>query len=760
MIKKLRVGPYGKFEDASFEFASVTVFLGENEAGKTTLFDALVDGLCRPGANIRIGQGLKDRYGPDRVAEIDFDSIPPEPLPSEDFMNVFAVRAGSLGLDIPENSGWMNRVKSGLFSDGIDPAILVQSLDRDTSVRANSPYGKEKKRLSDELAAIRTRLAEAKDRRASSLAEEERVRSLEIAHAGAKEERETLQAETAAMDSRLAQQKAIRELKKAKEASWLASELSATAERLEKTVGFAADRSAEISNLEKEAAAAEVGLAGIDTLLGKARSDADALAGEKAAREGDRQASGRLASVATQLKLALGDKASLVSRRTVTEWNRAALIAAIAVFAAGLAGLALLPPPVSFICLGAGVLGAFVLLMAAKKTREVEDSSALDARIAKAKEEWRARTGETLSTTSFEELLVGLDRAVQKAGEADRAAAIAAEALAKKEAELRSLEADASRARERLEAARGAVSRWLSGFGLSSRDAYVAALQERRSLAAKALDLERRAGDAAAAFGLLGPETLQAECARRIASLEGSIVEAEIPDADLRALENSLRAKRSRLEELDRIEKEYYGDFKGSLAAARTAFRDIPETIARLEREAAETEARLKDLETNLAASNLAKRIFESIATDSTAMLEALSGEIGEAYSGIVAVPSSVGFPAFSAEGATAADASGTPRPGARLSSGTRDAFYLAARLSLAEKTGLRDVPVVLDEPFLAMDSGRIGNAFALIKAFVAKTGWQVVVFTKEAEVADSALAVFPDALLHRLTRSVPKGGA
>ena len=52
MIKELRLKSFGKFRDAAFAFSPVTVFAGDNESGKTTIFDAIFCSACsRPATN-------------------------------------------------------------------------------------------------------------------------------------------------------------------------------------------------------------------------------------------------------------------------------------------------------------------------------------------------------------------------------------------------------------------------------------------------------------------------------------------------------------------------------------------------------------------------------------------------------------------------------------------------------------------------------------------------------------------------------------
>ncbi|MFN3660631.1 MAG: ATP-binding protein, partial [Brevinematales bacterium] len=43
----MNLASFGKFRHVSFEFGKTTLFVGPNESGKTTLFDAIALGLCQ-----------------------------------------------------------------------------------------------------------------------------------------------------------------------------------------------------------------------------------------------------------------------------------------------------------------------------------------------------------------------------------------------------------------------------------------------------------------------------------------------------------------------------------------------------------------------------------------------------------------------------------------------------------------------------------------------------------------------------------------
>ena len=85
-----------------------------------------------------------------------------------------------------------------------------------------------------------------------------------------------------------------------------------------------------------------------------------------------------------------------------------------------------------------------------------------------------------------------------------------------------------------------------------------------------------------------------------------------------------------------------------------------------------------------------------------------------------------------------------------QLSRGARDQLYFAARLSLAQQVLGGDAGfLLLDDPFLAADAGRLRNGFETLRRLTAE-GWQVLYFTAKPEVYDEMAPAF-DCAVHEL---------
>ena len=231
---------------------------------------------------------------------------------------------------------------------------------------------------------------------------------------------------------------------------------------------------------------------------------------------------------------------------------------------------------------------------------------------------------------------------------------------------------------------------------------------------------------------------------------------------DEEALRARAAALRERLDELD----ELTGREREKAAALSAGAGEMAELTARI----AAAGRRAAALELDRRAAGIAASLFARIADESTAALDELSADIGARYAAVAGTaapqPSPVTLAALEEE-PLIVDASAVARPAGQLSQGTRDAYGLAARLALAERTQLvrgggDPGLLILDEPFQALDATRTARALRLIARFQEHTGFQLVVMTADERVALAVAGRFAGARVHRLAArgsGEPEGG-
>ena len=156
MITRLRLDRFGAFEGCELEFAAVTLFVGPNESGKTTIVDALCEVLCKPRSNRIAGKRLALRYGSDRLASAAYDGDPMT-VPEDAFGDLFAIRSGDLTLDVRPGTSWVEALKTDLFTAGLDPKRLHAALARRAGTDGGSRHNRELRQLREDQRRLEER---------------------------------------------------------------------------------------------------------------------------------------------------------------------------------------------------------------------------------------------------------------------------------------------------------------------------------------------------------------------------------------------------------------------------------------------------------------------------------------------------------------------------------------------------------------------------------------------------------------------------
>ena len=681
MITRLRLERFGAFEGRDLEFAAVTLFVGPNESGKTTIVDALCEVLCKPRSNRIAGKRLALRYGTDRRVTAEFDGEPMT-LPEDAFGDLFAIRSGDLTLDVRPGTGWVEALKADLFTAGLDPKRLHAALARRAGTDGGSRHNREIRQLGEEQRRL-------EERRDLLLGQAVGARSAKAAVAERQAERGRLADELDGLMRTLDewQRHARRRLQQAEQRE--AERLLQGLEELTRGAGQRAGSAGEApARLQELAAASEAAAQEVE------RARAELERARRHLQDGQGGAPGRAAGEAGRVRgIAAGVALGLLAGGVLAA---AALVAGVPVVVAVAAGVAATA--------GTAAVAAMIRLRSAavEAVRE-ETDRAVDGLRARRERHDRSKRElrdflERHGAESPEQLLMQLGGA--RADEARRRDA---------EAELMAA------ARER---------------GLNDLHALAGALREQLR--------DRPHGPPAA-----GP------------------VPSPAP-GDEEALRARAAAVRERLDELD----ELVGREREKAAALSAGAGEMAELTARI----AAAGRRAAALELDRRAAGIAAALFARIADESTAALDELSADIGARYAAVSGTAAPRNAPEQSSpatpvspvtltaleEEPLIVDASAVARPAGQLSQGTRDAYGLAARLALAERTQLARGGgdpglLILDEPFQSLDATRTARALRLIARFQEHTGFQLVVMTADERVALAVAGRFAGARVHRL---------
>ena len=746
MIEKLTLSDFGKFKDRAFDLASFTVFRGDNESGKTTLFDALFDRVCGGERRGAVWTRLKDRYGAARACEVKYtDGSGPYDIPAEEFIGLYGVRAGAIHIEADSSRSWIELAKTSLFSGGVDPARVAKELARRNDYSGNVAHNKEIKNLGAELAQAEAGLQALEAARAKILS------------SGAELER--LANERAALEKKLAEKSAEAEKKYARvktlEAALAAAGAQAELELTEKYLA-AQEKLARLAPYSAEKLAEYGGL----------KEKTEKLAGEIGAAKGEQKA---LAEQVAALAAELGLKEAQIEKAQKQFAIAALLLSRIALLTAGKSAGP--NQPLRYLTWGAGLAAAGLLFYALRETPQAALAAAavvlvfagaagyfMSAASAGPGAGERALLGSLTDEWHNAGLDVALVRRDTLGGMQEALIQVKAgftnltrdiESLSKRRRELdekiKDNEASAKELVVKRNVAEAAARDWLNKAGCADRDEYYSRIHEAQACRKEAADLQ--AGLAAALASRQAPDVPALKIKLRLAIEEqcgksgGAKADRKAFDAARAELDACLKAKEKLAAEKAAAEAALEG-LKGQAAGGLSG---LPESI-RAERERIDgLKIKIESNKLEGEASAIASEIFAEMAEGSNLALAALAGEIETALKGVLPA-AAVEISSLALGGVKIKDAGGTLRPAADISSGTRDCFMLAARLAIARKArGNRPGLLVLDEPFYTIDGPREQAAVSMLKEFQAQTGWQVLLLTKDAALAATAAAAYGD---------------
>ena len=139
----LKLNNFGKFKNKSFEISNgITLFYGENESGKTTIFDSLMILFSESKRVSVFFKQMKSRYGND--IDIDFESKIPEHLKMhpQSYNNLYAIRQSEIIFEMSDSKkdskDWESEIKKKLFSSDIDIGKMVSEIKAEYSSKAQN----------------------------------------------------------------------------------------------------------------------------------------------------------------------------------------------------------------------------------------------------------------------------------------------------------------------------------------------------------------------------------------------------------------------------------------------------------------------------------------------------------------------------------------------------------------------------------------------------------------------------------------------
>lgn len=756
MIKRLILKKFGKFTDDVLDFAPITIVSGPNEAGKTTVFDALFDTLCRPPGNTREGRKLRSRYGENRQADIVFDGAQINFEVSE-FMNLHAIRAGDINIEMSDQSGWMERVRSSLFFGGIDPNPIKVNLENLASINETRRHNRERKQLESDLDKTKHQLDSLKAQRYSILQNEEQVARLK--ENSQRMERSLREKEQELGD--LKKQLYIEEkIRTRKELDGILEFLD-EGEKIENDItslnAYRDDETEELDKLQRDTAKLESDQRLKEAAIDSSRTDTEKMENqindliEK--EENTRAISELAASINEKINAFRSDPPTI----STISWNKKLLISGVVALLCGIAVAAVIENSLVRVFLVALGFALFAILGLLAKTPKVAvDKEGRQRFFEDLVSEWRNSTlddnrAQWQTLEEFQETLLSKKNAYGELKEKlDR---INNERNVKLQ-NFQNEKNDLRRFKQKLQNSVKGEKEWLETRGIANRDEYQVNLTRRRDLTQQREQWKSRLVAFLREKNLEKTQELRRFCDRKLRELDEEVIpntgrsEPEIVFLK-RSVDDKSREKEdisNKLQELREEIREKGGVIRGSLGP-------IPDQIIQEELQIKKYDEMIENNLLEREAAKLAGEIFSAVAQDSDVALVELGKSLSQEFEEIIANSGQVTVSHLDTSSILITDAGGTERSLEDLSSGTMNSFLFAARLALAKLATAGKSLLTLDEPFTSFDKNRLDNALAMLKKFYDENGWQIIVLTKDEFLVELIKEHFPEEKVkeHRL---------
>lgn len=746
MFQKIGLKQFGVFENQSFDLQKVTVFYGQNEAGKSTISDALFYALCRPAARKGSYRQLRKRYGDSFDA-----SLRPEPasfIDDDEFKNLYMIRALDFTLALNTKEQWLNELEKRLFTGAVDVQGMIRELKPIAAQDKRNKLIKAFLQLRSDVERLQSELAKLKGERSSILAEEKKVWGF----ASEKEKIEakigTIREQNGRLNQTVELQNRLREKLECEKRLVRLVELEKAKEKIETLRLYEKDESEEVERRMKERESFEKRMI-------EATSKHDSLIAQIADRqkkllqlETQFEKQKRLSDAALRYLNRLRDET--IPEKIVKQWNRFAIAGATALVAAA-GGVPFFMDDFSvqnhLLVVLVTLSAAVALLFGTRRVSIERDEEAVGRHIAHLRSQWNGDTGELLNCESIEEAQRIFTSYRVQYDESQKQYDAQKKELTDRERERIDLETGIAHHKSALERETETIALWFRERRVADQREYLQRVNEFRQLNETRRRLESETGVSDRDFF-----QLRAELERKLNRFETEELPAEsLPEAELKRLMRERDESARKLETLLREER-LLGEKKEGLSGelrGRIA-RIAPELVAR-EEELALRQRELDGAILEQKASTLALEIFGAVEKNTESRFLALESEIVRYMSDFIP-DRSIRLSAMDTDALQMVDRTGMLRSIDQLSTGTKDSVIFCAKIALALKMEQPGTVLVFDEPFLTFDEERELRALKLLRKVVDdRKELQIVFFTKEARLKGRIEEVFDGVRVHSI---------
>lgn len=255
-------------------------------------------------------------------------------------------------------------------------------------------------------------------------------------------------------------------------------------------------------------------------------------------------------------------------------------------------------------------------------------------------------------------------------------------------------------------------------------------------------------------FGLKDIDTLNANCNRILKELdEKGINPDDYNEMEMKALENKLRELEKNINSIKENMNKVMSNasyIQGELNSSD----DVHKKIINLESELAEKNEEIKNLNKRKKALEILENMLSKINKKNDDIFNSLSNDAELLYNNITGKSLSdngISMSGFDKNKIMVKDKQNEMRNVELLSSATKDAVYIAMRLSILSKIHETGRLILLDDPFITFDNKRTKEALSFIREYSNTYNIPIAIFTKDIFIRD-IMKDYKEAIIHELS--------
>ena len=715
----LNLNKFGKFKNRAFEISdNITLFYGENESGKTTIFDSLMLLLSENKKTSAFAKQIKLRYGDDIDIYLEPEIEPSKKMHPQSYSNLYAIRQSEIIFEMSDSKkdskDWESEIKKKLFASDIDIGKIISEIKADHSGKAQNSIPSQIKNLKYRKEEIKEELNELYGKVSSEVNKKDNLKELNEEF----NNNETLIKEKIEEYTKLNEiinSKKSAELKNIKlELVKLITDFNKKDKFLSENIYLKEDHSAKINEMTKKI---DDSKNNISYLNGKIET-------LKKSVEDKNNTDYESRKIRIERAIKKIDDLKAKNRKIPK-----AVFLSIVIVIASLLSLYFKNPYWLLI-----VLPSIPFLFIKDTNNDKSINDILDS----------------LPELNIENNNLEFIRDILTKELAKIELIISSNDDEELNNYIKEIEANM----ENLDTYNKELNNFFKKLNVKDKENYYEIKSNYDSVYKNTEELFLKLMTEAKKLGLKDIATLEADCYRVLKELDEKGVNPEnFNEMELKNLENKLKELEKEIKYMENNMNKILSNIsyiKGELNSAD----DVHNNIIELESELKKNDEEIKELNKRKNALELLEDMLSKINKKNDDIFNSLSNEAKILYNHITGKELSdngIVMSGFDKNKIMVKDKQNESRNVELLSSATKDAVYIAMRLSILTKIHEAGRLILLDDPFITFDNNRTKEALSFIRKYSKKYKIPIAIFTKDTFIRD-IMKEYEEAIIHELS--------